>query len=63
MSFDDEVDRDASKAGIDGAIVYPVGGGADDNNYRIEGFDWTMAGSSGGFTEFPCNPSLSSAAP
>lgn len=39
MSLDDDVDCDAPKAGIDGAIVYPVGGGADKNNYRIEGLD------------------------
>jgi len=63
MLLEDDVDRDAPKAEIDGAIVYPVGGGADDNNYRIEELGWTIAGSSSGFTGFPCNPSLSSAAP
>jgi hypothetical protein len=39
MSLDDDVNYDASKAGIVSATVYPVGVGADEKNHCVEELD------------------------
>jgi hypothetical protein len=48
MSLDNDVQKDAPKTGVDSATVYQVGGGANENNHRVQELDCIVAGFSCG---------------
>lgn len=55
ISLDGDLNQDAPKAGLDSATMYRVGGGADENNHRVEELDWIVAGFSCGLIAgLPC---------